>query len=150
MKRFSHNLKFLAIISLVAFISPLVKADCDSSMWPVYAGGAKGSEDVRCFVHDPVNNLIITGGVTNSDDFAPAANDHAYLFALDLSGNWKWGSFFYNVSHAVSSIEGCALSSDAKSLTVTGIGNSEPIIMDFNLIDGSVNKFISFNSFESG
>ena len=78
---------------------------------------------MRCFVYDPVNQLIIVGGVTNSEDFAPAPNDHGYLFALDLYGNWKWGSFFYNVSYAVSEIDGCSLSSDGSSLSLTGLGN---------------------------
>jgi len=67
--------------------------------------------------------MIIVGGSTNSEDFAPAANDHGYLFALDLAGNWQWGKFYYNVSYAVSDISGCQLSSDGSSLTVFGQGN---------------------------
>lgn len=83
------------------------------------------------------------GGVSNSEDFAPAPNDHGYMFALDLSGNWMWGSFFYNVSYAVSQIDGCQLSSDGTTLAIMGVGNSQPLLMDMNTKDGTFNKFIS-------
>jgi len=100
---------------------------------------------VRCFVYDPINQLIIVGGVTGSEDFAPAPNDHGYMFALDLSGNWKWGNFFYNVSYAVSTIDGCQLSSDGSSLAVMGSGNSQPLLMDLNTKDGKFNRFVSID-----
>ena len=67
------------------------------------------------------------------------------MFALDLSGNWKWGNFFYNVSYAVSSIDGCQLSSDGLSLAVSGMGNSQPLLMDMNTADGTFNQFISLD-----
>ena len=54
-----------------------------------------------CFIYYPNTELIIVGGVTTSEDFAPLNNEQGYMFALDLSGNWKWGSFFYNVSYAI-------------------------------------------------
>ena len=71
------------------------------------------------------------------------------MFALDLSGNWKWGSFFYNVSYAISSIDGCQLASDGESLAVSGIGNAQPLLMDINTDDGSFNKFISLDYIEA-
>ena len=111
-------------------------------MYPVYAGGTQ-REFVNCFVYDENTELIIVGGNTTSDDFAPAANDHGFLYALDLSGNWQWGKFFYNVSYAVSDISGCKLSSDGSSLSVFGMGNSAPVIMDMNTADGIINKYIS-------
>ena len=114
---------FLYLALLVGLLSPQVTAQCEDSIWPIYAGGAKGSEDVRCFVYDTKNQLIIVGGVTNSEDFAPAPNNHGYLFALDLYGNWKCGNFFYNVSYAVAEINGCQLSSDGSSLALQGYGN---------------------------
>jgi hypothetical protein len=138
----------LALTLLVGLMTPQVAAQnsaCDQKHWPIYAGGAKGNEDVRCFVYDPLEQLIIVGGVTTSEDFAPAPNDHGYMFALDLSGNWMWGSFFYNVSFAVSQIDGCQLASDGKSLAVAGIGNSQPLFMDINTADGTFNKFISLD-----
>ena len=100
---------------------------------------------MRCFVFDPIENLILVGGVTTSEDFAPAPNDHGYLYALDLDANWKWGYFFYNVSYAVSQIDGCQLSSDGSSLAMMGIGNSQPLLMDIKTADGTFNKFISLD-----
>ena len=97
----------LALALLLSLLTPQVQASCEDSYFPIYAGGSTGNEDVRCFIYDPKSELIIVGGVTDSHDFAPASNEHGYLFALDLDGNWKWGSFFYNVSYAVSSIDGC-------------------------------------------
>ena len=135
----------LALALLVGLMSPQVAAQCEDSYFPIYAGGATGKEDVRCFVYDPVQQLIVVGGVTNSADFAPAPNDHGYLFALDLKGNWMWGSFFYNVSYAVSSIDGCQLSSQGNSLALTGLGNQVPLLMDVNITDGTFNRFISLD-----
>ena len=135
----------LAVSLLVGLMSPQVAAQCEDSYWPIYAGGAKGSEDVRCFIYDPANQLIIVGGVTNSEDFAPAPNDHGYLFALDLYGNWKWGNFFYNVSYAVAQIDGCQMSSDGTSLSLTGLGNQMPLLMDINTADGTFNRFVSLD-----
>ena len=126
----------MVALSLLFFMVGRVVAQCEDSYWPIYAGGAKGDEDVRCFVYDPIKELIIVGGTTTSEDFAPAPNQHGYMFALDLTGNWKWGNFYYNVSYAVSSIDGCQLSSDGESLAVAGMGNSEPLLMDINTEDG--------------
>lgn len=144
--RWGGSRALLATLMMVAgLLSPQVRANCEDSYWPIFAGGAAGSEDVRCFTYDPANQLIIVGGVTRSEDFAPAPNDHGYLFALDLYGNWKWGSFFYNVSYAVSSIDGCQMSSDGSSLAMTGLGNSMPLLMDINTVDGTFNRFISLD-----
>jgi hypothetical protein len=104
---------------------------------------------VNCFLFDPTSELLIVGGNTTSDDFAPAANDHGYLYALDLDGNWAWGKFFYNVSYAVSDISGCQLSSDGKSMTILAMGNSAPVIMDMNTADGIINKYISLEYIET-
>lgn len=80
--------------------------------------------------------MIILGGNTTSVNFGPAANDHAYLVGMDLDGNWMWGKFFYNVSYALSTISGCHLSSDGSSLTLYGVSNSQPVVMDINTKDG--------------
>ena len=98
---------------------------------------------------DETNGRIIVGGNTTSSDFAPAANDHGYLYALDLEGNWMWSKFFYNVSYAVEDITGCQLNSDGSSMTVMAIGNSVPIIMDINTMDGTINKFISLEHIDT-
>lgn len=79
---------------------------CTYKLLPIYGGGA-GKENVNCFVYDEKNELIIFGGNTTSENFSPAANDHGYLIALDLEGNWVWGKFFYNLSYALSDVSGC-------------------------------------------
>jgi len=71
----------------------------------------------------------LIGGNTTSDDFAPASNEHGFLMAIDTSGNYQWGKFFYNVSYALSDIQGCQMSSEGNSLTLIGLGNSQPVIM---------------------
>jgi hypothetical protein len=68
--------------------------------------------------------LIIIGGNTTSDDFGPTPNEHGFLMAIDTSSNLKWGNFFYNVSYALSGIEGCQMSSEGTSLSIIGHGNS--------------------------
>ena len=136
-------LQFLTI--LVSLLTTLVASQCESAYWPIYAGGSAGDEDVRCFVYDPKEQLIIVGGVTKSNDFSPQSIDHGYLFALDLSANWKWGNFFYNISYPISQIDGCQLSSDGDSLAIAGLANNQPILMDVNTRDGIINKFISLD-----
>ena len=88
-----------------AFDQKVTKIDshesCDQQKWPIYAGGEKGSEDVRCFVYDPINELIFVGGVSSSADFVMSPRDHGYMFALDLDGNWKWGNFYYNFAEPI-------------------------------------------------
>lgn len=97
---------------------------------------------MSCTVYDPVNQFIIVAGNSTSEDYAPAANDHAFAYAVDLEGNWKWGKFFYNVSYAVSTISGCQYD-DNNNLVLLGLGDSMPVIMELNTLDGTVLKFIS-------
>jgi hypothetical protein len=73
---------------------------CKQKVFPISAGGSR-DEKVSCTLYDPVNEYIIVAGNSTSDDFGPAAIDHAFAYAVDLDGNWKWGKFFYNVSYAV-------------------------------------------------
>ena len=80
------------------------------------------------------SGLIIVGGNTTSPDFAPAANDHGFLYALDIDGN---------VSYAVSDISGCQISSDGSSLSVIGMGKSVPIIMEMDIEAGTSKGFYS-------
>ena len=79
-----------------------------------------------------MNSLIIVAGNTTSDDFAPAANDHGFVYAVDFSGNWVWGKFYYNQSYAVQTISGCQL--DAKNrliiygTNIHGLNMFNPVI----------------------
>ena len=116
---------------------------CEYKTYPIFAGGTS-NEYVNCFIYDEEQDFILVGGNTTSEDFAPAANDHAYLYAVDLAGNWQWGKFFYNVSYAVSDISGCQWSSDKKSISIFGMGNGQPLLMDLNPQDASIGSFISF------
>jgi hypothetical protein len=76
------------------------------------------------------------GGKTQSSNFAPAENDHGFVYSLDTNGNWLWGQFFYNVSYAVSTVDGLRLSSQGTNLMALGQANSKPIIMTLNKADG--------------
>ena len=136
------------LLLIVLALAGFSKADCSKDAFPIYAGGSS-NEYVNCFIYDEATELLIVGGNTTSEDFAPAANDHGFMYALDLDGNWAWGKFFYNVSYAVSTISGCQLSSDGSSLTVFGQGNGAPVIMDVNTVDGTINKFLTIEHFRT-
>ena len=81
---------------------------CKDKLFPISSGGSK-NEMVSCTLNykNESTDLIIVAGNTTSDDYAPAANDHAFMYAVDMEGNWMWGNFYYNVSFAVSTISGC-------------------------------------------
>jgi len=104
-------------------------------MFPIFAGGSK-DEFVNTMEVDPVSNYIMVGGKTQSSNFAPAENDHGFVYALDMNGNWMWGQFFYNVSYAVSEVTGLKMSSLNNNVNVLGQANSKPIIMTLNKKDG--------------
>lgn len=114
---------------------------CKEKLFPVSSGGSK-DEIVSCTLWDEKNQLILVTGNSTSEDYAPAANDHAFTYALDLDGNWMWGKFFYNVSFAVSTISGCHLDANNK-LVLLSTGDSMPVIMEMNTKDGTIEKFIS-------
>jgi len=114
---------------------------CKERLWPVSSGGSR-DEKVSCTFYDEVNQQIIVAGNSTSDDYAPAANEHGFVYALDFDANWKWGKFFYNVSFAVSTISGCHLDGN-NNLVALAIGDSKPVIMEVNLVDGQVESFIS-------
>lgn len=81
-------------------------------------------------------------GNSSSEDYAPAANDHAFAYAVDLDGNWRWGKFFYNVSFAVSTISGCHIDGN-NNLVFFGQGDSKPVILELNPGTGLITKFTS-------
>ena len=135
-------------MAVVSMVSQLAQANCEESKWPVYAGGETGSEFTRCFTHDEQNGLLIVGGVTQSEDFGPASNDHGFLYALDYEGNWKWSSFIYNSSWALASVDGCMMSSDGSRLVLQGMSNSLPVVVTVDTADGSVTNFYELGSVE--
>ena len=111
-----------------------LSSSCKEKLFPVTSGGSK-DEKVSCTFHDKVNDLIIVAGNSTSEDYAPAANEHAFIYAVDLQGNWKWGKFYYNVSYAVSTISGCSMD-DEGHLMAMAVGDSKPIVMEIDLTDG--------------
>lgn len=115
---------------------------CKQKVFPLSVGGSK-DERVSCTIYDPVNEYIIVAGNSTSEDFAPAANDHAFAYAVDLDGNWKWGNFFYNVSYAVSTISGCHMDGNG-NIVFLSMGDSRPVIMEVDPSDGSIINFMSF------
>jgi hypothetical protein len=120
---------------------------CKEKLFPVSSGGSK-DEKVSCTMEFENQGLILVAGNTTSEDYAPAANDHAFVYALDMEGNWQWGKFFYNVSFAVSTISGCS-KDEAGNAVFLGMGNSVPIVMELNPVDGQVLKFVSLDKIGS-
>jgi hypothetical protein len=134
---------FALLGSLLVATNAQLSEECSYNIFPLFIGGDNGSEKTSCLIYDKTHDLIILGGNTTSDDFAPASNEHGYLIALDVQGNWKWGNFFYNVSWAISDITGCNMASDGSSLSVMATGNGMPVMMSVNTEDGAINSFVS-------
>jgi sugar lactone lactonase YvrE len=99
--------------------SVLKDASCSYKKFPIFAGGSK-KETVTALNVDPQSNYIYVGGTTESSNFAPAENPHGYVYAVSPEGDWMWGQFFYNVSYAVSSIDGILLSQNGTFLNCLG------------------------------
>ena len=116
---------------------------CKEKLFPISSGGSK-DEKVSCTMNFEQHGLILVAGNTTSDDYAPAANDHAFVYAVDLDGNWQWGKFFYNVSFAVSTISGCSQDANGNAVFL-GMGNSVSIIIEVNPLDGNILEFMSFD-----
>ena len=145
--------QFLLQVSLLLFSSS-VKASSEGSGWPFFTGGARGDEDVRCFIYDLDRSQIIFGGATTSDDFGPTEEQHGFLVSMDLDGQWNWGHFFYNVSYPVSSIDGCQMAAAKQGeeptpeIAIAGMsakGNSpQPVYMVLNAEDGSFKNYFFF------
>ena len=78
-----------AIVSLILLtIFGISRAStCLENLFPIYAGGS-GQEFVNCIAYDKLNEYIIIGGNTTSDDFAPydvdSTQSSGFLYALDL------------------------------------------------------------------
>ena len=69
-----------------------------------------------------------------------------FIYAVDLSGNWKWGNFYFN-SSAVTDISGCSLSTETNQIVAMGISLGKPVIMMLDL-NGKVENFISVEADE--
>ena len=114
---------------------------CLRKTFPVVSGG-DAEEVVNCMVHDPVNEKILVGGYTRSDDYGPASTRHGFLYAVDFEGDWAWGRYYYNTT-SISSITGCSLSSDGTQVVVAATGYQQPVFMVIDTTDGEVDEFYS-------
>lgn len=56
-----------------------------------------------------------------------------------------WGNFFYNVSYAVSSVDGIKMSSKNNYVTVFGQANAKPVVMTLSKTDGSIRTFFTLD-----
>jgi hypothetical protein len=104
---------------------------CSYKKFPIFAGGSK-KEIVNTLNVDPVSNYIYVGGSTESSNFAPAENSHGFVYAINPDGDWMWGQFFYNVSYAVSQINGILMSQNNTFINCIGQANNKPIVMNLN------------------
>lgn len=103
--RFAHAAELDA-----AFIEGFNKMSttCQEKVFPITSGGDK-DEWTTCTIYDPVNQFIIVGGNTTSDNYAPQTNDWGFLYAVDTYGNWRWGKFYYNNGSSVNTVNSCQM-----------------------------------------
>ncbi|CDW72642.1 UNKNOWN [Stylonychia lemnae] len=130
----------LLVYSSYAINGPI----CNYKMFPVFTGGDK-DEFVNGVEVDKITKYIFTAGKSQSGNFCPAENDHGFIYALDVNGNWMWGNFFYNVSYAVQEVTGIQMSSNGTYLMALGNANSKPIVMTLSKTDGSIKQFLTID-----
>ena len=73
-------MQILLLIGLAAIANA---SYCEKAKFPLLSGGSR-NEQVNCFVKDEVNKLLIVGGTTESDDYAPSQNGHGFMYAVNL------------------------------------------------------------------
>jgi hypothetical protein len=130
------------MFKIVLFIFGIIKASrplndnqatCKQYIWPIIAGGSN-HEYVNCFAYHEKQQIIIIGGNTTSSDFGPTPSPHGFLYALSLSGDFKWGRFFYNSNTPVTDITGCHVFND--TISVVGMSGGEAIVFDIEAENG--------------
>ena len=102
---------------------------CNADSWPVYVSSGY-SDKANCLAYDTKNKIMIVGGTSediSSDNVLVAKT--GFAFALDIDGNWMWSNTFVTNGEAMSEINQCAVSSDAKSSVVFGMLNGLPAII---------------------
>jgi len=96
-----------------------------------------------------VSQFTFVGGTTKSPDWAPAQNPHGFIYAISSTGDWMWGHFFYNVSYAVSEIDGMHMSQNGTYLTCLGLSNTKPILMNLEPKTGQIKNFYTLDAVTS-
>ena len=113
---------------------------CLRNTFPVMSGGSK-DETMKCLVFDEVNEQIIVGGSTLSNDYGPSLSQTGFMYAVDLAGNWRWGNYYFS-SSAITDITGCSLSTDKQQTVVMGISLGKPVLLTLNNVDGRATNVI--------
>ena len=121
---------------------------CTKQNLPLTVGGSR--DDVaRCLVHDPVQKLIIVGGLTKSNDFGPSNTDHGFLYAINFEGDWVWGNYFRNTTgEEIREISGCELSTDGSQMVILGTTREQVIMGVVNTTNGRMNNLYSLENKE--
>ena len=127
---------------LAGLLATKAQLQCEQDLWPVFAGATDQSEKTTCIVYDKTNELIIVGGT--SEDQTPNSNypKAGFLYALDLNGNWQWGGNVFHVVQLLSEITACSMNSDQSALTIFGINEDMPVIVELDTMTTNVQKFI--------
>jgi hypothetical protein len=60
-------------------------------------------------------------GISDSEDYVPNSSKHAFAYAVDLEGNWRWGRYFVNGTAQFDSISGCHFDSNGTGVFL-GLG----------------------------
>ena len=89
---------------------------------------------------------MIVGGTTTSSDFGPNSDSSGYLYALDHSANWFWGSYYTQNESSLSDISGCSMNKEGSKLIVLAQSQTVPVLLEVNTVDGSVNGYLAIES----
>lgn len=137
----------IILTSLFANVLAVQSDICLRNTFPVMSGGSK-DETMKCFLFDEINELIIVGGSTLSNDYGPSLSQTGFMYAIDLAGNWRWGNYYFS-SSAISDITGCSLSTDKKQTVALGISLGKPVLLTLNNSDGRVSNIIQAGANQS-
>ena len=111
---------------------------CGNDLWPVYAGSTSQIDRTTCIAYDKLNELLIIGGT--AEDQTPNSNyeQTGFLYALDLLGNWKWGGNIFYIDQHVNEVHRCNMNSDNTALSVFGVSNGQPIIIEMETASATI------------
>ena len=130
----------MCLVATLVGAESIITEQCKEKLFPVTVGGQK-DELMSCVLHDEVHEQIIVVGNSTSENFVPAANDHGMIYAVDFDGNWRWGRFYYNVSFPLQTASACEVDANG-ALHVFGRLDDKPVILELNMENGFVNRFL--------
>ena len=112
---------------------------------PVTVGG-QGDDVANCVVYDPVNEVVIVGGNTRSNDFGPANSQYGFVYAVTLQGDWTWGNYFQNSFSPIISITGCQMASDNSSVILLGTTRDQVITATLDPSNGRITNLYALEN----